>query len=397
MEKVKVAVIGCGGISREHVDGHLVCPGSEVVYCVDINQDAAKEKAEIAKCQWHTDYLAVLDEVHAVDICTPPHAHAEIAVGAARRGKHVLTEKVMARTLPEARWMIAEAEKAEIVFMVAFVLRYWPEFEVMHDVCTSGRIGEPLQAYMQTQMNMAKWWMKTPQEWRRNPYEFPMGAFLSHGCHYVDLLQWCVGPIVETASVSHAKILGEVIPGGDDTNCAIFRHNNGAVSTFCESWATPYGTGGIRFEVYGTEGSVQLRPGHVVNLLNADGKTELCHPPEKDQTDVSSGSATGHHMQGEVAHFISCIQNRQPPRTHGREGIKPMQVILAAEAAEREGRIIKIEEFVNRPENTKPWDEAEFRAWVEQRYNWRPEKTAKSMEEFRREAETKYTWARADK
>jgi len=405
MKKVKVAVIGCGGISREHVAAHIKCPGSEIVYCVDIKQDAAKEKAEIAKCQWHTDYLAVLDEVDAVDICTAPHAHAKIAVEAVRRGKHVLTEKVMARTLPEARWMIAEAEKADIVFMVAFVLRYWPEFEVMHDVCTSGRIGEPLQAYIQTQMNIVKSWLKSPrgiQEWRQNPYEFPMGAFLSHGCHYVDLLQWCVGPVVETANLSHAKILGEVIPGGDDTNCAIFRHENGAVSTYCESWAIPYQTGGMRFEVYGTEGSVQLsHPGggsRVVNLLNAEGKTEVYHfnPAKKDQANVLSGSITGHLMQREIDHFISAIQNREQPRTHGREGIKSMQVVLAAEAAEREGHIINVKEFINRPDNTKPWNEADFRALVDKKYNWRPE-NAKSWDEFRIEAKKKYNWARTNK
>lgn len=54
---------------------------------------------------------AALDEVDAVDICTPPHLHAEMAVAAARAGKHVLTEKIMARTLPEARWMIDEAKR----------------------------------------------------------------------------------------------------------------------------------------------------------------------------------------------------------------------------------------------------------------------------------------------
>ena len=405
MQKVKVAVIGCGGISREHVDGHLACPGSDLVYCVDINEEAAKEKAERAGCRWHTDYLAVLDEVDAVDICTPPDAHAQIAVDSAQRGKHVLTEKVMARTLPEARWMIAEAEKAEIVFMVAFVLRYWPEFEAMHEVCASGRIGEPLQAYIQTQMNMARHWLHSErgmQEWRRDPYKFPMGAFLSHGCHYVDLLQWCVGPIAETANFSHAKTLGDIIPGGDDTNCAIFRHENGAVSTYCESWALPFGTGGMRFEVYGSEGSVQLAcPGgghRVVNLLNVDGKSEVYHfdPAEKDQPDVLAGNTKGHKMQGEIAHFIAAIQNRQQPRTHGREGIKAMQVILAAEAAEREGRTISVSEFVNRPENTKPWNEAEFRAWVKETYKWCPQ-DAKPWDDFRAEAERKYSWARAGK
>ena len=368
MDKVRVAVIGCGGISRAHLNGHLACPGSEVVYCVDIIESRAREKAEVMKCGWHTDYLAVLDEVDAVDICTPPHVHAEMAVEAARRGKHVLTEKIMARTLPEARWMIEEAEKADIVFMVAFVLRYRPEFELFQKTCQSGRIGEIRQAYIQTQMNMAN-----PAIWRQNPYDFPMGAFLSHGCHYVDQLLWCVGPIVETANVSHALTLAELIPGGDDTNCATFRHANGAVSAYVESWAIPYPTSGIRFEVYGTEGSLQLNylsgGKRLVTLFSKDGQTALFEfdPAKSDHMDAFGGAKD---MQGQIRHFIECIQNRELPLTHGREGIRPMQVVLAAEVAEQEGRTLGIEEFVNRPENTKPWSEPEFRAWVKQKYDW---------------------------
>jgi len=404
MEKVKVALIGCGGISREHVDAYLKCPDAKLVYCVDIDEKAAMEKADMAKCRWHTDYLKVLDEVNAVDICTPPDAHAKIAVEAARRGKHVLAEKIMARTLPEARWMIEETEKAGIVFMVAFVLRYWPEFKVIHDVCTGGRIGDILQGYIQTQMNMAGYWLKSPQgiqKWRQDPYKFPMGAFLSHGCHYVDILQWCIGTIVETASVSHAKILGYAIPGGDDTNCAIFRHENGAVSTYLESWALPYSTGGMRFEVYGTEGSVQLAlPGgghRIVNLLNSEGKTELYHfNPEKKEDNVLSGNTKGHQMQGEIEHFISAVQKGEEPITHGREGIKSMQVILAAEAAERERCIVNVAEFINRPENKKPWNEKDFLALIKKKYGRRLKKM-KSWEEFKRESKKKYIWARTNK
>jgi len=368
VDKVRVAVIGCGGISRAHFNGHLACDGSEVVYAVDVDEAKAKEKAEVMGCKWHTDYKAVLDAVDAVDICTPPHMHAEMAVEAARRGKHVLTEKIMARTLPEARWMIDEAEKADIVFMVAFVLRYRPEFQLVHEQCESGRIGEIRQGYIQTQMMMGN-----PVAWRRNPYDFPMGAFLSHGCHYVDQLQWDIGPMVETANVSHAKTLGDVIPGGDDTNCAIFRHANGAVSCYVESWAIPFRTDGIRFELYGTEGSLQLHYGiggtRTVTLFNKDGQEALYEfdPSKKDHMDAFGGAKD---MQGQIAHFIECCQNRSLPLTHGREGIKPMQAVLAATAAEVEGRTLNIEEFVNRPENSAAWSEPAFRAWVEKEYGY---------------------------
>ncbi len=369
MEKVKVAVIGCGGISRAHFNGHLECPGSEVVYCVDVDEAKAREKAEVIGCKWHTDYLQVLDEVDAVDICTPPHLHAEMTVEAARRGKHVLTEKIMARTLNEARWMIEEVEHAGVVFMVAFVLRYRPEFQTFHEACREGRIGDIRQAYIHTQMMLGR----PPAAWRTDPYKFPMGAFLSHGCHYVDQLIWSVGEIVETSNVGHALTLGDVIPGGDDTNCAIFRHENGAVSCYVESWAIPYPVGSIRFEAYGTKGSLQLLyhmdGKRTVRLRDQEGDRQIFEfdPSRKDHMDAFGGAKD---MQGQIAHFIECVQQGKEPITHGREGIKAMQVILAATAAEKEQRTLNVQEFVNRPENLAPWDEAAFRAWVEQEYNW---------------------------
>jgi len=371
VDKVRVAVIGCGGISRAHFNGHAACEGSEVVWCVDIEEAKAREKAEVMGCRWHTDYRAVLGDVDAVDICTPPHLHAEMAVAAARKGKHVLTEKIMARTLPEARWMIDEAEQAGVVFMVAFVLRYRPEFQLFHDVCTSGRIGEIRQAYIQTQMMMSD-----PAIWRRNAYDFPMGAFLSHGCHYVDQLLWCIGPIVETANVSHALTLAELIPGGDDTNCAVFRHDHGAVSCYVESWAIPHRTAGIRFEAYGTEGSLQLLYGldgtRTVTLFGPGGQEPLYEfdPAKQDHMDAFGGAKD---MQGQIAHFIDCVQGGTQPLTHGREGIRPMEVILAATAAEHEGRTLRIADFLARPENSAPWDEAAYRAWVEQEFGHTPD------------------------
>jgi predicted dehydrogenase len=376
MDKVKVAVIGCGGISRAHLNGHAACEHSEVVWCVDIIEERAREKAEVMKCKWHTDYLAVLDDVDAVDICTPPHLHAEMTVEAARRGKHVLTEKIMARTLPEARWMIDATEQADIVFMVAFVLRYRPEFQLFHKVCSEGGIGEIRQGYIQTQMMLGGGRAESIQDWRKNPYWFPMGAFLSHGCHYVDQLQWNIGTIAETANFSHAKTLHDIIPGGDDTNCVIFRHENGAVSTYVESWAIPNPTDGIRFEVYGTEGSLRLnyqRDGkRILRKFSKTAGEEILFefdPAKADHMDAFGGAKD---MQGQIAHFIGCIRNRELPLTHGREGIRPMQAILAAEAAEREGKVVNVAEFAARPENTKAWNEDEFNAWVKETYGCEP-------------------------
>jgi len=346
MDKVRVAVIGCGGISRAHINAHLAEPRSELVYCVDIDEEKAKEKAEAAECKWHTDYEAILDEVDAVDICTPVHLHAPMAIRAAQAGKHVMTEKIMARNLDEAEEMIQATDEAGVIFMVAFVLRYRREFMIMHEICTSGQLGEIHQAYVQTQMYMHP---DHVAEWRKTVEMFPMGALMSHGCHYVDQLIWNVGEIVETSCLGNAFTLGEVIPGGDDTEVMINRHENGAVSAYVESWATPYPLTGLKLDVYGKEGSARVeyvRGGErVVEVNNADGRERVWEydPNKAELMDVFGGAKD---MHGQIAHFIECILDGKQPLTHGREGIKPMQVIAAATEAERRGETINVQEWL---------------------------------------------------
>jgi len=333
MDKVRVAMIGCGGISRAHVNAHMAEPRSELVYCVDINEELAKEKAEAAGCQWHTDYEAILDEVDAVDICTPVHMHAPIAIRAAQAGKHVLTEKIMARTIDEAQTMIEATDAAGVTFMVAFVLRYRPEFQKLHEMCVSGELGFIHQAFCSTHMFMAPEGVK---DWRKSVEEFPMGALMSHGCHYVDQLQWDVGPIVETTAIGNAFTLAETIPGGDDTEVMVMRHENGAVSSYVESWATPNPMQGIRIEIYGKEASARL-------VYCNDGKRQLWKsdgdgmniiwefdPAKADHMDVFGGAKD---MHGQIEHFVECILDGKQPLTHGREAIRPMQVIACATEA----------------------------------------------------------------
>lgn len=345
MDKVRIAVIGCGGISAAHINGILAEPRAELVYCVDTNEQRAKEKAEKAGCRFATDYRNILGEVDAVDICTPPHLHAEMTIAAARAGKHVLCEKIMALDLDQAETMIEATDKAGVIFMIAFVLRYRREFMILHEICKSGQLGLIHQAYAQTSMNMDV----PPREWRRSVETHPFGCFMSHGCHYVDQLIWNVGEIVETTSLGNAFTFADWIPGGDDTTCAIFKHGSGAVSAYVESWATPFPMTPLKIDVYGKEGSARVEylcdGRRIVEMNNKDGWHKLWEydPSNQEMLDVFGGAKD---MHGQISHFVECVLEGKQPTTHGREGIKAMQVISASMEAERLGKIIDVQEYL---------------------------------------------------
>jgi UDP-N-acetylglucosamine 3-dehydrogenase len=267
-----------------------------------------------------------------------------MTIRAAQAGKHVMTEKIMARNLDEAEQMIRATDEAGVIFMVAFVLRYRREFMIMHEICSSGQLGQIHQAYVQTAMMLGG-----VAQWRTTVEMFPMGALMSHGCHYVDQLIWNVGEIVETTCMGNAFTFAEEIPGGDDTEVMINRHENGAVSAYCESWATPYPMTRLKLDVYGKEGTARVEylpdARRVVEVNDADGWERVWEydPNKAELMDVFGGAKD---MHGQIAHFIECILDGKQPLTHGREGIKPMQAIAAATEGQKRGEIINVQEWL---------------------------------------------------
>jgi predicted dehydrogenase len=344
---VRIALIGCGGIARGHVDAYArmrdLC---ELAYCVDVDEEKARRFAEQGNCRWATNYLPVLDEVDAVDICTPPHLHAPMAIAAASRGKHVLTEKVMATRLEDADEMIRVAEANGVKLMVAYVTRYDPIWIRLHQALEEGIAGRPYLVTCRTEHAPAL------AEWRRSWETFPMGCLLSHGCHYVDQMIWHFGDVAAGSSVGTNTVRGPAL-AREDTAAAIFRFQNGMLGNFVCSWAAQHTNLYIEFNVYGTEGFLHLTYGN-------DGvrRLERCvakqAPEVLYQYDPRQPGEGPKNFVGECEHFVDCIVHDKEPLTNGRESRKSMAAILAAYHGDDANRIVWLEpgaSYAADPEN----------------------------------------------
>jgi predicted dehydrogenase len=148
---VRVAVVGCGNVSRGHIRGWLGQPDrARVVALVD----AARHQAEARQAQFElpdaqilTDYRDVLarEDVDAVDLCTPGHLHTEMIIAALEAGKHVLTEKPTGYTLEECRqlrWYARHYHRLKVA--VGYSLRYYPLNIRVRQLLQDGVIGEVL-------------------------------------------------------------------------------------------------------------------------------------------------------------------------------------------------------------------------------------------------------------
>ena len=147
MDKVRIAIVGCGNISQMNAPGYLQHPNCEVYALCD----NVRAKAEARAKQWginpkiYTEYEHLLNDakVDAVELLTPPYLHAEQVIGALDAGKHVSCQKPMSTSVAEADEMIAAVNRAKTRFRVTDNFIYYPPIVKAKELLDAGAIGEP--------------------------------------------------------------------------------------------------------------------------------------------------------------------------------------------------------------------------------------------------------------
>lgn len=220
-QKVRFAVIGCGRICKIHTAVLSELPGSEIVVVCDVVRERAEKFAKKYLCDFTTDYHEILqrDDIDVVNICTPTYLHPEMAVNAAKAGKHVVTEKPMALSLNEADSMIEACGKAGVKLFVIKQNRYNPPIIRLKEAIDEMRFGRILYG------NTTVRWYR-PQsyydedEWFR---KFGGGVLINQASHNIDMLQWLVGSVAQvyakTSTLGHdieVEDLGLAVLGGLD-------------------------------------------------------------------------------------------------------------------------------------------------------------------------------------
>jgi predicted dehydrogenase len=248
------------------------------VLCGRNREGATAAAARLGWDSVETDWKAMLarDDVHLVDICTPGSSHADIATAALEAGKHVLCEKPLANTVPEARAMVEAARSAAaagVRAMVGFNYRRVPAVTLARQYVSDGRIGTVRHVRAQYLQD----WIVDPEfplVWRLRAEEAGSGALGDIGAHVVDLTQFVTGQrligvnaMLETfvkqrplpsassgLSASGGTEVGDVTV--DDAAVFFGRLDSGALASY---EATRFATGrknSIRVEVNGSAGSL---------------------------------------------------------------------------------------------------------------------------------------------
>jgi predicted dehydrogenase len=140
---IRIGIVGAGAIGAEHARAIATLPGAALTAVYNPRPARAQELAArhgAAACATLDEWI---ESVDVVDICSPTDMHAEQTIAALGAGRHVLCEKPIALRVGDGDQVIAAAEAAGTVFMVAHVLRFWPEYRMVQRLIASGGLGAP--------------------------------------------------------------------------------------------------------------------------------------------------------------------------------------------------------------------------------------------------------------
>lgn len=250
-KKLRVAMVGCGGIADMHVKMFAGIPEVEIVAGVDINPERLKVmKEKYGMTRLYTDWRAMLKEVKpdAVDVCTPNGAHAAAAIDASQAGCHVITEKPMAMTPTECSRMIAAAKKARKVLAIGFQYRYHPVTQMIKRFREEGQFGNIMFVKCQAlrRRGVPNWGVFGQKELQGG------GPMIDIGVHVIEMAHYAMGrprPVAATGNTwtymgNKKSDVVSVWPGWDwktytveDLAIGHIRFENGAVlqieASFC--------------------------------------------------------------------------------------------------------------------------------------------------------------------
>lgn len=207
MEKIRVGLIGVGGIARLHQLGYRDNPHAELYAICDVDEELLRQRAADWGVQKrYADYRQLLADpaVEAVEVITPHHLHEAMGVAALAAGKHVSMQKPMAVTVGECEALIAAAKRAGTLFRVFENFRYYPPLVRAKALLDSGAIGEPLSIRIKVvQGSMGEGW-KIPYSrwaWRFDPAQSGGGrVILDYGYHLFSVAMWLLGDVEKVFS-----------------------------------------------------------------------------------------------------------------------------------------------------------------------------------------------------
>ncbi|MFL7810119.1 MAG: Gfo/Idh/MocA family protein [Anaerolineae bacterium] len=325
-----IGLIGAGNIARVHAAAIEEIPNAHLVSVYDTFEAAGRAFTEMfSGVEWTSDLVAFLarDDIDVVNVCTPSGTHAQLAVEAARAGKHLIVEKPLDVTLAKADQIIAAAQENGVKLTGIFPYRFRHGIHKAKEAIEQGRLGKLVMADAYVK------WYRSDEYYRGWHGTWALdggGALINQSIHNIDVLQLLAGPVVSV--FGHIAALAHDIEA-EDTASALLTFANGAMGVI--QGATSCWPGDpAHAEFHGTRGTIVLEEGRIArwDLEDAtDEEKEAVMTLEQREghafNDPAAIAHTTHRRQ--IEDLLSAIEEDRAPRVTGIEARKAIEIIRA--------------------------------------------------------------------
>jgi len=342
LNKLRIALVGCGPISERHLLSWKNTPEVEVVALCDRHKENLEQRSsEFGIERTFKDFKKLLEEVDCdiIDIATRPYSHKELVFEAAQAGKHILCQKPFALTLKEAQEMIGVCQDKGVRFMICENWRWFIWFRTIRDILNSGEIGEVKYARMTSHS-----WSTIPKGKSPPPLLVSAQSYLKDmkrliiyeiGIHFVDVFRFLFGD-ANSVYARTEKMSSQI--AGEDLALIIldFGKMYGIIDI---SWCSRYPKNRQKSEemlIEGSKGSIVLDEQGRIQIIREDGKINLPEYDWKGETKLQT------HFRLHK-HFVQAILKRKSFETDAKDNIKTLEIALKSYDSAQDNKVIILE------------------------------------------------------
>lgn len=303
---LKVGLVGVGGISGAHIPVWEAMENAELVALCDIRPERM-EKYEGKRCYLDFDEMLANEELDILDICLPTYLHADFAVKAMEKGINVITEKPISLKEEDVERVYSTAAKNNVKFMVAQVLRFWPEYVLLKEIYDSKKYGKLLSGTMIRLGGYPKWswdgWMMDEKRSGLVPFDLHI--------HDLDFMVYAFG--MPKVKYQYRSKLPD-----QDYISLIYDFGEFSINSESSWYSSCYPfTAEFRFQF--EDAVVSNENGKMVIYLRNDEKIDLSQDAEGDTGNINLPKSDAY--ANEIHYFVDCVVNDKPV-----EKIKPEEL-----------------------------------------------------------------------
>jgi D-apiose dehydrogenase len=331
------ALIGCGFVSRFHIEGWSHVPAARLVALCDVDRERlALAAGRLEGTATYTSAALLFEnepELDFVEICTQPESHRGLVDLAARRGLSILCQKPAAMVREDFTAMIEACDSAGVRLMIHENWRFRPWYRALRALIDSGVIGRPIRARIAHRDTRAI----RPDGFIDQPYQavMPRLILMDMGCHLVDTARYLMGEI-ESVSATTGRFGRE--NRGEDVAMLAVSFASGALGWLDFTWCAVPDRARPQWAlnetvVEGSDATARVMTDGSLELITPTGQTER-HPvalPPDNLVYVDGYAATQRH-------FIDGLLSGQPHETSAADNLKTMDIVWTAYRSAEEGR-----------------------------------------------------------